>query len=52
MYLRAYDGVSAVRADLAQFIEWYNTARPHSSLNEQTPDQAYWVKLPAMKMAA
>jgi transposase InsO family protein len=52
VYLRAYDGVSAVRADLAQFICWYNTVRPHSSLDDQTPDQAYWATLPAVKMAA
>ena len=51
VYLLAYDGVSAVRADLAQFIDWYNTVRLHSSLDE-TPEQAYWAKLPAMKMAA
>jgi len=39
MYLRAYDGVSAAKTDIAQFIDWYNTERPHSSLADQTPDQ-------------
>lgn len=52
VYLRAYDSVSAARADLAQFIDWYNTARPHSNLDDQTPDQAYWALLPVMKAAA
>lgn len=52
VYLRAYDGVSAARADLAQFIDWYNTERPHSSLDDETPDQTYWSRLPAMKLAA
>jgi putative transposase len=52
VYLRAYDSVSAARADLAQFIDWYNTARPHSNLDDQTPDQAYWALLPVTKAAA
>lgn len=52
VYLRAYDGVSAARADIAQFIDWYNTERPHSSLGDETPDQTYWALLPAMGEAA
>jgi putative transposase len=52
VYLRAYDGVSIARADLAKFIDWYNTERPHSSLDDQTPDQAYWARMPEMKEAA
>ncbi len=39
VYLRAYDGVSAAKTDIAQFIDWYNTERPHSSLDDQTPDR-------------
>ena len=52
VYLKAYDSVSAVRADIAEYIDWYNTKRPHSSLDDQTPDQAYWRLLPKMKVAA
>lgn len=52
VYLRAYDGVSAAKADIAQFIDWYNTGRPHSSLSDETPDQTYWTRLPAMDVAA
>jgi len=52
VYLRAYDGVSAAKADIAQFIDWYNTERPHSSLSDATPDQTYWALLPQMDMAA
>ena len=40
------------RADLAEFIDWYNTERPHSSLDDQTPDETYWARLPEMKAAA
>lgn len=32
---------SAARADIADYIHWYNTGRPHSSLSDVTPEQAY-----------
>ena len=52
VYLCSYDRVSAARADVAQFTDWYNAGRPHSSLGDQTPDQAHWALLPALKEAA
>ena len=52
VYLRAYDGVSAARADIAGYLDWYNARRPHSSLDRLTPDQKYFATLPAMKLAA
>ncbi|SDI97945.1 integrase core domain-containing protein, partial [Aliiruegeria lutimaris] len=41
VYLHAYDSVSEARAGLARYLAFYNTRRPHSSLDGQTPDQAY-----------
>ena len=41
VYLRAYDSVSAARESLRRYLKFYNTRRPHSSLDGQTPDQAY-----------
>jgi len=41
VYLRAYDSVSAARADLAAYIDWYNADRGHSSLAGKTPEQAW-----------
>ena len=52
VYLRAYDSVSDARAQLAQFIEFYNTQRPHSSLDKKTPDEFYFATLPAIQQAA
>ena len=52
VYLKAYDSVSEARADIAEYIDWYNTKRPHSSLDDQTPDRTYWQLLPMMKVAA
>ena len=52
VYLKAYDSVSAARADIADYINWYNARRAHSSLNEATPDEHYFAKLPAQPLAA
>lgn len=45
IYLRAYDTVSAVRTGLTRYINFYNSRRPHSNLDGQTPDQVYFVAL-------
>lgn len=52
VYLKAYDSVSAARADIADYIHWYNTGRPHSSLEDVTPEQAYLDWLPKLAEAA
>ena len=52
VYLKAYDGVSAARADIADYLGWYNTQRPHSSLERLTPYEKYWTVLPQLKRAA
>lgn len=52
VYLKAYDSVSAARADIAQYLSWYNTHRTHSSLARFTPDERYFADLPQLKWAA
>jgi len=52
VYLKAYEGVSAARADIARYLDWFNTERPHSSLQNLTPLQAYWKALPELQRAA
>ena len=52
VYLKAYDSVSAARTDVAQYIDGFNKARPHSSLQDATPDEFYYANLPPMKAAA
>ena len=39
-------------ASVARYIDFFNTARPHSSLDKQTPDEFYFATLPAIKQAA
>ena len=46
VYLRAYETVSEARASLGRYIDFYNRRRPHSSLDRQTPDQAYFNAVP------
>jgi len=52
VYLRAYDSVSAARADLAGYFAWYNAHRTHSSLERLTPDEWYFGALPSLPLAA
>jgi putative transposase len=42
IYLRAYASVSEARAGIRQYLMFYNTRRPHSSLDGKPPDQAYF----------
>jgi len=46
IYLKAYDTVSDARASIGRYLTFYNGRRPHSSLDRQTPDQAYFNRLP------
>lgn len=51
VYLKAYDNVSEARASIGRYLNFYNGRRPHSSLDGNTPDQAYFNLLP-IRMAA
>jgi putative transposase len=46
VYLKAYDDVPEARASIGRYLDFYNTRRPHSSLDRRTPDQAYFNPLP------
>lgn len=51
VYLHAYDSVSQAKASLAKYIGFYNSGRPHSSLDGQTPDSVYFNSLPEKRAA-
>jgi len=51
VYLRAYESVSEARSSVGRYLDFYNGQRPHSSLDDMTPDQAY-VNLPPLRAAA
>ena len=42
VYLHGYDTVSAARQSLARYFDFYNRRRPHSALDDKTPDMAYF----------
>jgi len=46
VYLHAYASVSEAKAGIGRYLTQYNTARPHSSLADQTPDEAYFTPRP------
>jgi putative transposase len=51
VYLRAYATVSDARASIGRYLGFYNSRRPHSSLDRQTPDTAYFTRLPQIAAA-
>ena len=51
VYLRAYGTVSEAKAGLARYFEFYNRRRPHSSLDDMTPEQFYFNTRPQPKAA-
>jgi len=52
VYLHAYENVPQARAAIGKYLTFYNEKRPHSSLDRQTPDQAYFNQLQPIPVAA
>ena len=46
VYLKAYDSVSEARTSIGCYLDFYNRRRPHSNLDDTTPDQACFYLLP------
>lgn len=46
-----FDSVSEARSSIGRYLDFYNRRRPHSSLDDRTPDQAYF-DLPPLRAAA
>jgi putative transposase len=52
VYKHVYASVADARVQIAIYLDWYNQERAHSSIQDQTPDEAYWALLPEFKKAA
>ena len=52
VYLHAYDSVAQARAGITRYIDFYNSRRPHSSLDKKTPDEFYFATLAPLAAAA
>lgn len=51
VYLKAYDTVSDAKAGIKAYLGFYNQRRPHSSLDEKTPNHVYFGGLPEILAA-
>ena len=52
VYLKAYDSVSDAKVHLGAYLNFFNTRRPHQSLDGKTPDTIYYADLPHERIAA
>lgn len=52
VYLRAYGTVRQAKQDIAEYIDWYNRERDHSSIGNKTPEQVWQEGMPALRLAA
>jgi putative transposase len=46
VYLHAYETVSDAKAGIARYMTFFNTRRPHQTLDRQTPDEVYFASRP------
>ena len=51
VYLHAYETVAEARSKLGGYLEFFNSSRPHSSLDRQTPDMVYFKTQPQVQAA-
>ena len=51
VYLHAYETVAEARAKLGGYLAFFNSRRPHSSLDRQTPDMVYFKTQPQVQAA-
>jgi putative transposase len=52
VYLHAFETASETRAGIGHWIAYYNSERPHSTFDGQTPDEVYAPCPTAQKLAA
>ena len=41
VYPKRYETIKEAKEGIRKYIEFYNSSRPHSSLNDKTPDEMY-----------
>jgi putative transposase len=51
VYLHAYDSVAEARKSIGRYLAFYNARRPHTALDQRTPDEAYFDPLSLRRAA-
>ena len=51
VYLHAYESVADARSKLGRYLDFFNSRRPHSSLDRKTSDMVYYNTQPQEKAA-
>lgn len=51
VYLHAYQNVAEARQGIGKYFAFYNSRRPHTSLDRMTPDKFYYSNLPPSAVA-
>ena len=46
VYINEFENVRSLKRGLAEWISFYNSKRTHSSLDDRTPNEAYFNNLP------
>lgn len=52
IYLRTYETGTELSKDLTDWFNWYNNGRKHTSLDKQTPNEAYYQEREPLELAA
>jgi putative transposase len=52
MFLNAFETGGEARTGIGRCIEFYNQRRPHSTLGDRTPDEAYAIEIQQTNLAA
>ncbi|MBI3458884.1 transposase [Candidatus Azambacteria bacterium] len=48
VYLKSYRTIEEARTGLAEYFQFYNTRRPHQSLNYQRPETVYFSRVESL----
>jgi ActR/RegA family two-component response regulator len=51
VYLHAYESVTAAKAGVGRYLDFYNRRRPHTALGDRTTDEAYFIPQTVKKAA-
>lgn len=51
VYPQAYETVSAAQQGLERYMTFYNQQRPHTALDDKTPDECYFDNVPTLRPA-